>query len=123
MYYRRFLALLLFLLLCFSASADYWITEAELAELETLLAQSELDLKTSQAQLVLLKAELKTLQDQSIALLTRSQELEQYWMEYASAQRKTRTVLTLALAATSGALIIALLPIEWIPFRLKVNYF
>jgi septal ring factor EnvC (AmiA/AmiB activator) len=108
MYYRRFLALLLFLLLCFSASADYWITEAELSELEALLTQSELDLQASQAQLALLKVELKTLQDQSIALQTKSKELEQYWIEYASAQRKTKTVLTLALAATSGALIISL---------------
>jgi uncharacterized coiled-coil protein SlyX len=108
MYYRRLLALLLFLLLCFSASADYWITEAELTELEALLTQSELDLKTSQAQLALLKVELKTLRDQSIALLTRSQELEIYWKEYASAQTRIKTILGLALAATSGALIISL---------------
>jgi peptidoglycan hydrolase CwlO-like protein len=108
MYYRRFLALLLCLLLCFSASADYWITEAELTELETILTESQAQLQASQSELTLLQAELKALRMQSGRLQAELIALSEYWQEYASAQKRIKTVLTLALAATSGALIISL---------------
>ena len=109
MLYRRFLALLLFLLLCFSASADYLITEAEMAELERVLLESKAELQASQAELVLLQDELGTLQVQSRLLQAELTKLSEYWTEYASAQKRIKTVMGLALAATSGALIISLL--------------
>lgn len=109
MYYRRLLALLLFLLLCFSASADYLITDSEMAELERILLEAKTQLQQSQAELTLLQDELETLQAQSQSLQAELTRLSEYWTQYASAQKRIKTVMGLALAATSGALIIAIL--------------
>jgi peptidoglycan hydrolase CwlO-like protein len=100
MLYRRLLVLLLLVFFTFSITAEgYWITEAELTELETALTQAQTELKQSQA-------DLQALQVQSSELAMELTKLSTSFQQYASAEQLNKILLIVALIATSTAGII-----------------
>ena len=93
MLYRRFLALSLFYLVCFSASAQvYEITEAELTALELALTTAQAELQSSQVELV-------TLQKESLVLQAKLIQLSESFKEYVIEEQRKQMMLVISTSA------------------------
>jgi len=101
--YRRLLALLLFCLLSFSASAEgYWITEAELTELETALQTAKNELTISEYKLSVLYEQLQTLWNISDQQATALTKLSESFDQFVGETKLRSILLTAALIGTSS---------------------
>ncbi|MBA4274038.1 MAG: hypothetical protein C0436_00130 [Alphaproteobacteria bacterium] len=98
-------------LFCFTYAASaqgYWITEAELTQLETALTTAQSELRLSQVELTKLEAIIATQETRLEKLASISSEqaaqlttLSGLFSEYENAAQRTRAALVVAVVATS----------------------
>lgn len=102
------LALLAFCFTFAASAQGYWITEAELTQLEAALKTAQSELAISRAELTKLEAIIATQEARLDGLASLSSEQMRQWatlstlfQKYENAARMNQTALTVAVVATS----------------------